>query len=99
LCRECQSDDLVPTPVSGRGVIATYTVNYQQWSPRVAADPYVIALVELDEQPGLRLVTNVVNIAPAGVRIGMRVRVLFEQVDNTAVPLFEPDSCAAGEAL
>jgi len=98
VCRECLSTDMRPTPVSGRGVVATYTVNYQQWSPRVAADPYVVALVELDEQTGLRLVTNIVHVAPERVRIGMRVRALFEPVDDTAVPLFEPYPVEPAEA-
>jgi uncharacterized OB-fold protein len=91
VCRRCLSRDLAPEPVSGKGTVATYTVNYQQWSPQVAPTPYVIALVELAEQAGLRQPTNIVNVAPGDVRIGMPVRVLFERVDDVAVPLFEPD--------
>jgi hypothetical protein len=71
--------------------VVTYTVNYQQWSPKVAAGPYVIALVELVEQPGLRQPTNIVNVAPEDIRIGMPVRVVFQQVEDVAIPLFEPD--------
>jgi uncharacterized OB-fold protein len=51
--------------------------------------PYVIALVELDEQPALRLMTNIVNCEPADVAIGARVRVVFEHHDDVWIPLFE----------
>jgi uncharacterized OB-fold protein len=56
--------------------------------------PYTVALVELDEQPGLRLLTNVVDCAPERVRIGMRVGVVFEPVDGAdgvSLPRFHPE--------
>lgn len=81
---------LVPTPVSGRGTVFTFTVNHQPYHPEVPV-PYVVAIVELDEQPGLRLPANIVHCDPDSVRIGMRVRVLFEQHGDVHVPLFEPD--------
>jgi uncharacterized OB-fold protein len=50
----------------------------------------VIAIVELADAAGLRLTTRIVRCAPDGVRIGMRVRVVFEQHGNVYIPLFEP---------
>jgi uncharacterized OB-fold protein len=94
LCRRCLSGEVTPEPVSGRATVATFTVNHQQWSPQVSAEPYVIALVELVEQQALRLPTNIVNIAPADVCIGLPVRVLFQQLEDVAIPLFEPDTDA-----
>jgi uncharacterized protein len=52
--------------------------------------PYVLALVELDEQDDVRLVTNIVHCGPDEVSIGMPVRVVFEECDDVWVPLFEP---------
>jgi uncharacterized OB-fold protein len=52
--------------------------------------PYVVAIVELDDQPGLRLTTNLVNVAPQDVRIGSRVKVVFEPHEDVWLPLFEP---------
>ena len=53
--------------------------------------PYVVAIVELEEQPGLRLTTNVVGCEPEDVEIGMAVKVVFEDVgDDVFLPLFEP---------
>ena len=50
----------------------------------------MVAIVELPEQEGLRLTTNLVNCALEDVRIGMPVRVLFEQWEDVWLPLFEP---------
>ena len=81
--------DLEPVVVSGTGTVFTFTVNEQQFHPEVAP-PYVIALVELSEQAGLLVPSNLVNCLPGDVHIGMPVRVLFEQHGDLFVPLFEP---------
>lgn len=90
VCPSCLSREQKPEAVSGRGEIVTFTVNHHPWNPTVAV-PYVIALVELDEQKGLRLATNIVACAPEEVRIGMRVRVTFLEREDVWLPLFEPD--------
>jgi uncharacterized OB-fold protein len=90
ICRVCKSRDVGDEPVSGRGTVLTYTVNRQVWEPGLEA-PYVIAIVELAEQRGLRLTTNIVNCPLDEVRIGMPARVVFEQYDDVWLPLFEPD--------
>jgi uncharacterized OB-fold protein len=75
--------------VSGDGVVFTYTVAGQQFHPDVPT-PFVIALVELDEQPGLRVATNIVDCDPAAVVSGMPVRVRFEEHGEVFVPVFAP---------
>jgi uncharacterized OB-fold protein len=91
ICPSCKSREARNEPVSGKGTVLTYTVNRQVWEKGLEA-PYVIAIVEIDEQPGLRLTTNIVNCNIGDVRIGMRVRVLFEHCEDVWLPLFEPDS-------
>ena len=88
-CPACEGRDVTPEAVSGRATVATFTVNHQKWEPDLDV-PYVMALVELEEQPEVRLATNIVNCAVEDVAIGMRVRVLFEQHEDVWVPLFEP---------
>ena len=89
VCPACLSRDVAPAAVSGRATVATFTLNHQPWGP--APDhPYAIAIVEIEEQPGLRLTTNVVNCPAESVRIGMPVRVVFEPYDDVWIPLFEP---------
>lgn len=89
VCPVCHSRDLAPQAVAGEAVLHTYTVNHQAWLPGFEP-PYVIAIVELPEQEGLRLTTNLVNCALEDVQIGMPVRVLFEQWEDVWLPLFEP---------
>jgi len=87
-CPVCGSTDLAPEPVSGRATVATCTVNHQQWA--VPDDPWVIAIVELVEQEGLRLTTNIVGCPPDEVAIGQEVTVTFEHHDDVWIPVFEP---------
>ena len=89
VCRNCLSENVAPKAVSGRGVIDTYTVNYQPWA-RDMEVPFVIARVALDDAPGVILTTNIVGCAPEDVDIGDAVRVVFEECDEGIfVPLFE----------
>ena len=95
-CRSCRGDRVIMSPVSGRGVVAGFTVNHQQWLADFPP-PYVIAVVALEEDDGVRLTTNIVGCPAADVRIGMGVRVLFEKAGDVYVPLFEPDPERAGQ--
>ena len=88
-CPTCDGD-LRAEPVSGRATVFTFTVNRHPYHPAVPL-PYVIALVELPEQAGLRFMTNIVGCEPEGVEIGMPVRVRFEDRGEIFVPVFEPD--------
>lgn len=54
-----------------------------------AKPPYTLAYVELAEGP--KMMTNIVNCDPSTLRIGDKVRVVFEAAeDGTAIPCFEP---------
>ena len=76
-------------PVSGKGTLFTFTENFQQFHPDVPP-PYVVAVVQLDEQHDLRLPTNIVGGDPASLRCGMPLRVAFERHGEVFVPVFEP---------
>jgi uncharacterized OB-fold protein len=88
ICPVCRTRTLEPTPVSGRATVASYTVNHQPWIPGFDP-PYVVAIVEIDEQPSVRLMTNVVGCPPEDVEVGMLVQVVFEQYEDVWLPLFE----------
>jgi uncharacterized protein len=91
-CPDC-GGALVAQPVSGLGTVFTYTINYQPFNPAVPV-PYVIAIVQLDEQPDLRIASNIVDCEPDAVYVGLPVEVRFERhdVDNDSVfvPVFAP---------
>jgi uncharacterized OB-fold protein len=97
ICPLCLTKSLEPSVVSGRATVATFTINIQPWIPGFDP-PYVIAMVEIEEQPGVRLTTNIVGCAPEDVYIGMPVEVQFEQNDDVWLPLFAPVASASGEA-
>jgi len=79
--------------VSGRGEIFSYTVNHQPWDGD--DKPYVIALIALPEQDGLRLTSNVVgvdvdvDIDVDQICIGRPVQVRFEHHGDVWLPVFE----------
>ena len=89
MCPRCLGDRLEYRPASGAGTVHTVVVEHKVPSPGGEEGPYAIALVDLDE--GVRLMTNVVGVAPADVSIGMPVRVTWEPLsDGRHLPLFEP---------
>jgi acetyl-CoA acetyltransferase/uncharacterized OB-fold protein len=89
ICPSCRSRAREPRVVSGRATVIGFTVNSQQWLPDFAP-PYVVANVALDEDPKVRLTTNVVGCEPGDVHIGQIVQVTFEHQDDVWIPLFEP---------
>jgi uncharacterized OB-fold protein len=90
VCRVCQSFDLSPEEVSGRATLYSYTITYKAFHPFfVDRVPYVVAAVELAEQAGLRLVSNLVDIDEAAIEFGMPLTVDFEELDpELTVPVF-----------
>lgn len=87
-CPKCLTAEVQPEVVSGRATVFSYTVNHQQWVP--GSEPYVVGLVELEEQDDLRLTTNIVGCDPDDVVIGMPVEVTFRPVDDVWLPQFLP---------
>ena len=88
VCARCLSTDLAPQPVSGRATVVACTVNTQQWV--AGQEPYVIAIVSIEEQPELRLTTNIIDCDPGTVAIGDRVSVAFLERHGYHYPLFRP---------
>ncbi len=91
VCPRCLGREVAPEALSGRGVVHTFTVNCQPWYPHLDP-PYVVAIVALEEQDDLRLTTNLVDVDPDDVRIGMPVEVVFEPYDDVWLPLFRPSA-------
>lgn len=87
-CPVCGSRDVAPEVVSGLGEVFSFTVNHHSWDG--GTEPYAIGLVELPEQVGLRLTTNIVGMPADDVRVGIPVQVVFEQHGEVFFPLFEP---------
>ena len=90
LCPNCWSDDLGWEPVSGRGTVTHFTVVHQAPYDAFEPDaPYAIVLVELAE--GVRMMANLLGCDPSAIRIGMRVKAIFEPRGELHIPQFVPD--------
>jgi uncharacterized OB-fold protein len=96
-CWRCRSTDVAPEALSGRATVAAYTVNRQNWVPGFEP-PYVVAMVELADEPDVRLITNVTGVSVDDIRIGLAVEVFFEdwttlsgdEESRVWIPLFRP---------
>jgi uncharacterized OB-fold protein len=90
ICHQCLGQTFEWTRLSGRGVIHTFTVAHRAYTPHfIALVPYVIAWVDLPEEEGLRILSNVVDCDAHAVRIGDPVEVTFRPLEGSfLVPLF-----------
>ncbi|OBI35422.1 thiolase C-terminal domain-containing protein [Mycobacterium colombiense] len=91
VCRYCRSRDVGVREVSGRAMLAGFTINERFSLPGLAA-PYVIAQVAIAEDPRVRLTTNIVECEPDQLELGQQVEVVFEQVEDVWFPLFKPSA-------
>lgn len=92
-CSVCGSFDLGHTLSAGEGTVYSH-VTFHHPLPRGFDGPYNVSLVALDE--GVRLVSQVVGVPPGEVKIGMRVKVHFAEVEpGLILPLFIPDVTSA----
>ena len=96
MCPECSSLDYAWTKVSGRGFVYSYVIVRHPVHPAIAEKeqvPYNVCMIELVEQEGLRLCSNVLNVAPEDIHVDMPVRVtFFRSADDPDVvlPVFLP---------
>lgn len=92
-CPHCLSTDpcFAFTPVSGRGIVRSWTVVRQAFLPGFDGDlPFVLVDVELIEQAELRLIGRLLNGAEVDIRLGDPVVAAFEDLaPGIAVPAFE----------
>lgn len=76
------------TAVSGEGTVHTFTRVHRPFLPDSSAAPYLVALVELDDAPGIRLAANLDD--SVAWTIGDRVRVEFARDRARTRPVFVP---------
>ncbi|MEV6508786.1 OB-fold domain-containing protein [Streptomyces sp. NPDC051642] len=89
VCRYCHGHDIGVRAVSGHATLIGFTVNHRFALPGLPA-PYVVAQVAIEEDPRVRLTTNAVQCTPDELELGMRMEVVFEQVESAWLPLFRP---------
>lgn len=89
LCRHCQTDEPPFVETRGRGTIYTFAIYTRSFS-RAFEVPYVLALVVLDDHPGVRMMTNIVETPLNRIAIGDAVEVVFQERGEWALPQFRP---------
>ena len=89
VCRYCQSRNMGVRAVSGRAVLSAFTVNHRFSIPGLPA-PYIVAQVAIEEDPRVRLTTNIIGVDPEDLELGRIVEVFFEQHEDVWLPLFRP---------
>lgn len=89
LCANCHSFALEWTPVSGRGTVYSYIVTRQAIHPAlVGYTPFATVQVQLEEGP--ILTSNVIDVPPDDLEIGLPVQVVFERInDDVTLPYFK----------
>ena len=96
MCPSCHSLEYEWSKVSGKGVVYSFVVVLNPVHAAIREKdqvPYNISLIELEEQGGLRVCSNVLNIAPEDIYVEMPVKVTFmPTVDepDVVLPLFVP---------
>ncbi len=95
MCPRCRSTAVSWEPTSGRGRIWSFIVAHPPLLPAFAAvAPYNAIVVELDEDPEIRFVGNLVETAdgdinridPTTITIAEPVRVVFHRIDDVTLP-------------
>jgi len=96
-CRSCAQGSFTWTVVSGRGRLFSWSVVrhpfLRQFRDKV---PFVPGLVAIDEDPGVRLVTEIVDCDPSELSFDIPVEVVFRDLTFPGVegrvtaPLFVP---------
>jgi len=83
VCEVCQSFELTGFVSAGDGRVESVAVVTQAVHPSLADRvPYAVVLVSVADAPGILLAGNVVGREPDDVRIGDRVRVVFEDATD-----------------
>lgn len=99
MCAVCQNTTCTWQELSGRGVVHSYVVTHQAVHPAFAGHT-PLATVEVQLEEGPRLVSNLLDVPPEEVCIGLAVQVVFEEVGREAgesviLPFFQRAEGAA----
>jgi uncharacterized protein len=105
-CPACSGESFTWTPVSGRGQVFSWTVVRRAFLPAFEdMVPFVTALISLDEDPAVRIVSYLVDCEPEAVVADMPVEAVFRPLRfptvpdrSVPVPMFVPASSARHRA-
>lgn len=87
-CPHCQSANIHWQPVGGIGRVYSWTVVRHSFNTvHTLPLPYVVALLEFEDAPNVRLITNLVDTAPESLTIGMKVEPILTGLNEGEPPV------------
>ncbi|MDM7956650.1 OB-fold domain-containing protein [Blastomonas sp.] len=87
MCPQCLSRNVRPVAASGMGTIYSYTINHQAWIPELPV-PYALVIVDLDDQPGVRITAMLEADDLGAIAVGAPVVVDFHEREDVHIPYF-----------
>lgn len=82
-CPSCRSEAVAWVPVSGRGEVFSYTIVHYAPHPALKdAVPFNVAVVLLEDAGDVRIVSNVVDVPPDEMRVGLPVSLVWEPAED-----------------
>jgi hypothetical protein len=91
-CPHCASAAAEWVPVRGPARVFSYTVVHHASVPALSGDvPYNVVVVEFDDAPGARLISNLLDTDARDLRIGMELELCWDEVaPEVVLPRFRP---------
>ena len=90
-CPACACDDFTWDEMSGKGRLYSWTVVHRSVDPYwQTKTPFVSAIIELDEQPGLLVPGLLTDVATEQLRAGQPLTVWFEEAGEFTLPRWRP---------
>jgi uncharacterized OB-fold protein len=86
MCPQCGGTTWEQRECSGRGTVYSWVVSHH---PNNSDEPgRIVVLLDLVE--GVRMVSNLIDVDPDDIRVGLPVRLTFATVDGMRLPQFVP---------
>lgn len=80
-CPHCASAASDWPLLSGRGSVFSFTVVHHPAFPALQAEvPYNVVVVALDDAPGARLISNVLDVDARELRVGLALEIAWDEV-------------------
>ena len=97
MCPRCWSDRVEPQEVSGRARVQWFTLLYQGAPGADPSHPYAAVVVELEEQPNLRMNSTIVGCVPTDIVCDMQVELTWRDHNGAPLPVFRPGASPIGD--
>ncbi len=83
ICYKCRSFEYEWAPVSGKGVVYSYTIAQHPPSPAMKdLVPYNVVVVELPDAGNVRMVGNLIDCPLEEIAVGLPVEVMFDDISD-----------------